>query len=497
VTAAPSSPPRRSLAAHLKELAGHSAIYGSPDAAAQLVNLTLTPLYVAILTPTEVGVIALLFTFSTVAKIAFRLGLDSGFFRIYYDLDSDEEKSRLAGTVALFGAAVSTALFLLILVGAPLLLRLLRLDGMHAKAPLLLAAGDVYVGTLAFIPLNLLRIQGRARTFAAITVGRNLLNTLLKVTLVLGGFGVTGVLWSDFLSTAALSIGLLPMLRAHARPAFSTRLLREVLAFGLPKAPHGVMIQALNLADRLILVRFQPLAIVGIYDKAYALGAGVKFGLSPFEQAWQPFVLSRIRLPDAPRVLANVITYATAGFVGLALALALFGRELLMALTFTRPAFWVGAPVIPLVVLAYLLQGVFLLVSIGIGIEKRARYYPMITTIAAATNIGLNFLLIPRFGMMGAAWATVVGYLVMASLGGIISHRLYPIPLEGRRLGQITLAGAAAYALSWLAPVGLVAAVAVKALLLGAYALALFVSGVVRWPAGGIVEDTLITGERR
>jgi O-antigen/teichoic acid export membrane protein len=455
---------------------------------AQVINLALTPLYVWILTPTEVGLIVILFTFSTVAKVLFRLGLDSGFFRIYYDLDSEEERARLAGTIALFAAAYSTALFLLAAAGAPWILRLLGLEGTAARVPLLLAAADVYVGTFAFIPLNLLRIQGRARTFAAVNVGRNLLNTALKLAFVLTGFGVTGVLWSDVLATAAMAVGLLPMLFRNVRLAFSTRLLREVLAFGLPKAPHGLMVQALNLADRLILVRFQPLAVVGIYDKAYALGAGVKFGLSPFETAWQPFVLSRLRVPDAPRLLAGVITYAAAAFVSLALVIALFGRELLMALTFTRPVFWTGAPVIPVVVLAYLLHGAFLLVSIGIGIEKRARYYPMITACAAGTNIVLDLLLIPTFGMMGAAWATVAGYFVMAALGGLISHRLYPIPLEVGRLARIGLAAGVTYALSWMAPQGIAAAVAVKAALLGGFAAALFASGVLRRPGSGIVE---------
>jgi len=485
VTSATASTPPASLSAHLKTLFGHSVIYGSQDAAAQVINLALTPLYVWILTPTEVGLIVVLFTFSTVAKVLFRLGLDSGFFRIYYDLDSEEERARLAGTIALFAAAYSTALFLLVAAGAPLILRLLGLQGTEAKVPLRLAAADVYVGTFAFIPLNLLRIQGRARTFAAVNVGRNFLNTALKLTFVLTGFGVTGVLWSDVLATAAMAVGLLPMLLRHVRLAFSTRLLREVLAFGLPKAPHGLMVQALNLADRLILVRFQPLAVVGIYDKAYALGAGVKFGLSPFDMAWQPFVLSRLRLPDAPRLLAGVITYAAAAFVSLALGIALFGREILMALTFTRPVFWTGAPVIPVVVLAYLLHGAFLLVSIGIGIEKRARYYPMITAAAAGTNIVLDLALIPRFGMMGAAWATVAGYLVMAALGGIVSHRLYPIPLEVGRLARIALAAGVSYVLSWLAPAGIVPAVAVKVALFGGFTLALVATGVLRWPQGG------------
>jgi O-antigen/teichoic acid export membrane protein len=141
--------------------------------------------------------------------------------------------------------------------------------------------------------------------------------------------------------------------------------------------------------------------------------------------------------------------------------------------------------VIPVVVLAYLLHGAFLLVSIGIGIEKRARYYPMITAVAAGTNIVLDLALIPRFGMMGAAWATVAGYLVMAALGGIVSHRLYPIPLEAGRLGLIMLAAGVSYVLSWLAPAGIGPAIAVKLALFGGFTLALVAGGVLRWPRGG------------
>jgi O-antigen/teichoic acid export membrane protein len=465
--------------------------------AAQVINLLLTPLYVAILTTADVGVITLLFTFATVAKVVFRMGLDSGFFRIYYDLDSDEERARLAGTVAAFSAAVSTALFLMVVAAAPLVLDVLGLEGAGARTPLILAAADVYAGTFAFVPLNLLRIQGRARTFAAVNVARNLANTVLKVALVLAGFGVTGVLWSDFIATALLALGLLPVLVRHARPAFSGQMLRAVLAFGLPKAPHGLMIHALNLADRILLARYRPLDVVGVYDKAYTLGAGVKFGLSPFETAWQPFVLARMRQPDAPRILARVITYAAAAFILLALGIAVFGRELLLALTFTNPSFWVGAPVIPVVVLAYLLHGGFLLTSIGIGIEKKARYYPMITAAAAATNIGLNLALIPRFGMMGAAWATVAGYAVMAAFGGFVAQRLYPIPFEWAPLAQVIGAAAVTYFLSTLAPTALLPGLAVKAALFAVFALALAGAGVLRWPGGGIVEDTPITGERR
>jgi len=466
------------LAAHLRKLAGHSALYGSADVASQIVNLLLTPLYVNYLSPRDYGILAVLFLFSAVAKVVFRMGLDAGFFRVYYDQGSPEARRRLAGTVTAFAAAAGTLLFAAIALSAPLLARaLLGADAAGSWRLVVLAAGDVYAGVFAFVPLALLRIEDRAGTFATLIAGRNLVNTALKVALVVSGFGVTGVLWSDLLGTLALSLALLPLLARGARPAFDGPLLREVLGFGLPKAPHGFMLQLLNLADRRILSGFRGLAAAGVYDKGYALGAGVKFALSAFEPAWQPFVYAQIGKPEAPRTLARLVSYAWLVFTGFGLAVAVFGRELLVALTFTNPAFWVGAPVVPVVVLAYLLHGLFLLTSIGIAIEKKTRYYPVITAAAAGTNLVANFALIPPFGMLGAAWATVVSYAVMAGLGLRFSQRVYPIAFETGRLARIGGAALASFALSRLAPEPLAWALAAKAASLAAFPLLLLGSG--------------------
>ena len=108
----------------------------------------------------------------------------------------------------------------------------------------------------------------------------------------------------------------------------------------------------------------------------------------------------------------------------------------------------------------------------GIGIEKRARYYPIITAAAAAANLAGNFLLIPRFGTMGAAWATVLSYAVMAGLGLAISRRLYPVPFENRRLAGLLAAAALVYGGSLLAPPGRALALLVKLGLLAAFVLA-------------------------
>jgi O-antigen/teichoic acid export membrane protein len=147
-----------------------------------------------------------------------------------------------------------------------------------------------------------------------------------------------------------------------------------------------------------------------------------------------------------------VATYVWAGVLAAGLCVAVLGRELLIVFTFTNPAFWTAAPVVPIVTLAYVFHGAFLLTSIGIGIEKKAGYYPFITACAAALNIGANFLLIPRWGMLAAAWTTVAAYALMAGLGFLFSQRLYPIPFEARRIARLSAAALTSFLLTLLVP---------------------------------------------
>ena len=409
----------------------------------------------------------------------FRLGLDSGFFRVYYDLDTERERRLLAGTVALFAAAVGTLFFAAVLVGAgPLTRALLDADTPALRRLVVLTAADVWLGTFAFVPLALLRIQDRPGLFSALAVFRHAVNIGLKVLLVVKGLGLSGVLWSDAIATGLFSAALLPILLRHAARGWSPRLLGAALGFGAPKVPHGILVQALNLADRKILDLFVTRAEVGIYQLGYTFGGTVKFALSAFEPAWQPFVYGQARRPEAPALLARVITYAFAAFLAVSLAVAVLGGDALVLMTPGNPAFHAGAGIVPVVALAYAFHGAFLLGSIGIAIEKRARYYPMITAAAAATNIAFNFLLIPRFGIAGAAWATVASYAVMAALGVWLSRRLYPLPLETRRLAALVAVAGLLYALSLLAPAA-VPGLAVKLALVAAFPALVLGTGLV------------------
>jgi len=461
------------LLAQLKTLFRHSAIYGAADVFGTLVNFLLLPILTRHLTSSDYGTLGLLLLLGVTLKILFRMGLDAGFFRIYYEQQNERDQRVFTTTILATASIIGIGLFVLSAFLAEPISRLL-LGSDHGRLIVLVAADTLLMG-FAFVPMNLFRIEERAGYFTAATLFRNTLNAGLKVLLVLRGWGVEGVLWSDVLSSALFVLALLPTLWRNLGFGYSARMLGEALGFGLPKVPHGLAYQALNLADRKILDYFTNRAEVGLYHVGYMFGTGIKFFLSAFELAWSPFVYSLLERRDAPQTLARLATYVAAVFAGCGLLIAVLGREILILMT--APPFHAAYPIIPVIVLAYLIQGLFTLTSIGIGISKRAYYYPVLTLSAAFVNISMNLVLIPRLGMMGAAWATVLGYAVMAVLGYLFAHRHYPIPFEWKRIGVIALAGSLAYAVSGAAGEPSLLSVLIKVGALAIYPAALLLLG--------------------
>src|SRR4029079_9287238 len=183
---------------------------------------------------------------------------------------------------------------------------------------------------------------------------------------------------------------------------------------------HAAAQQVTAVGDKFILPFFATLTEVGIYGMAVSFGLTQKLFLSAFESAWAPFYYASIREPDAPRVFRLVTTYGVAVLALLTAGLSAVGRDAAAAMTHGRilapddPRWAQVGTVIAWTAIGVFLQGVYLLTSIGLNITKRTQYYPVATVTAAATNVLLNFLLVPAYGIVGAAWANGAAYGVPA-----------------------------------------------------------------------------------
>jgi O-antigen/teichoic acid export membrane protein len=234
------------------------------------------------------------------------------------------------------------------------------------------------------------------------------------------------------------------------RPVFSTSVLRQALSFGLPRVPHAAAQQVMAVGDKFILAAFRPIAEVGMYSMGVSFGLTQKLFLSAFEYAWAPFYYAAARERGAAALFATVTTYTVAALALLTAGLSAIARDLLDLMT--RGVFVDAAPIVAWTAIGVFLQGVYLLTSIGLNIAKRTVYYPASTIAAAAANIGLNYALIPRYGMMGAAWANAAGYALQAGLAFIFAQRVYPVRYEYGRLARAAAAAAMGFILAVAVP---------------------------------------------
>jgi len=131
-----------------------------------------------------------------------------------------------------------------------------------------------------------------------------------------------------------------------------------------------------------------------------------------------------------------------------------------------------------LISLSGLFDGLTYFVNVGVLFSKRSIWRMVSVLTAAVVNIALNFLLIPTYGMMGAAWATMIAFAVQAAVTMTVSLRLYHVPYQYRRIAQLIVVAAAIYAASVAVSFHtLVTSIAFKAALLLTYPLLLAVSG--------------------
>ena len=429
----------------IRELSKNLAIYGLGDVAISVVNFLLLPLYVLYLTPEDYGALRLLGSVEVIAKIFFRWGLDGSFMRFYYDYEDAASRQRLASTIFFFLIAVNGALLAAALVLAPALATRMFEGAPHLRALQLTLLNTCIIG-FTFFPFHLLRMEKRATQFSALTLARSILTVVLRIVLIVGfGFGVLGVVLADLAVTAALMLVLFRWFKPIIRPAFSRSMLRECLAFGLPRIPHAAAQQVIAVGDTFILKVFRPLHEVGVYSMGVSFGLTQKLFLSAFEYAWAPFYYANANEPDAKRLFSSTTTYGLAVLALMTAGLSAIGGDLLAAVTreqavHYRPA----ADVVTWTAVGVFFQGAYLLTSIGLNITKNTQYYPASTMAAAAGNIGLNFALVPKFGMMGAAWANAIAYAIQALLAYRFSQRFYPVEYEKTRIATLTGAALAA-----------------------------------------------------
>jgi O-antigen/teichoic acid export membrane protein len=476
------------LGVQLGRLGRHSLIYGIGGLVSRIVAVLLLPVYTHYLTPADYGKIETLIALTTVLGIILRAGISSAFFRFYFDAADDASRRTVLRTSFWFTMGAGTLGLVLLLAFADPISDLLF--GTTSAANLVRAAGVALWATVNYEQLtSLFRVEERSVAFVCASLANVFLT--IGITLVLVVWlekGAVGVIVGNFSGTLIVYFALLGFRREQLGLQFDRRLLREMNRFGIPLVPTALFLWVTNFSDRFFLVKLSDVSEAGLYSVGVRVASAMVLLLTAFRMAWPAFAYSIRDEDEAKRTYAYVLTYMTLVTAWVALGLTLFAPWLVDLLA--APRFAESSRVVGPLSFAAVAFAAYIVVAIGVGRVRRTQFNWIVTGAAAAVNVALNLTLIPRYGMMGAAVATVAAYMTMAIGMAWWSQRIYPVPYQWRRVATAAFTAVGLAALGKAVDVGLPGAVALCAVYPFALALLGFTSREERQRIGRLVART-------
>lgn len=417
------------------KLLQQSGFYMLGQVLQKAVSFLLIPVWTIYLTPSDYGVIGTLAAYSNILAIMLMFGVFGAVTRHYFDFKDDPEAQRRYVTANFLFMAVVPGVIVAALVffGAPLWSSAtaspIAGNGIPFRPLVVLMLLTVYGGLLYRLTYSLFQAQQKALKCVALDLGGFVLSVGVSLVLVVGWkMGVLGMLLGGCIAqmvTGLVAAGML--LKEWFVPRLEWRHIYHSLIFGLPLVPHLLSAWALAFVDRVMLQRMVPMDDVGRYTLGYNLGMLMLMIVTSVNQAYQPYYYNLMTSsPDPQPKIRRVIFLFLAAMGLVTLIGSVFAGELVGLMTPAR--YHASAQYVPPVVLGYFMVGLYYFVASPVFFHKKTHLLPIVTGISAVLNIILNYLLIPRFGAIAAAWNTFACYAFMLVVYYVVAQKLSPFP---------------------------------------------------------------------
>ncbi len=424
----------------LSSLLRHSSVYTISTFVQRALGFVLLPVYTdtAYITTSSYGDLSLAYTFIAFSTIIYLYGMDLAFMR-YFFLGEYKRQDiyRTAFTSILLSSLVLSAVIFFI---APQIGGVVFGEGDYSLF-IKLAIGVLFFDGLANLPYLILRAEEKSAVYSAIRIGRFLLEVVLNILFVIYlRQGVIGILYANVIASFINFLALLPFQFKYMKGVFSLAVLKSMLKFALPMVPNGLAYLTVEVSDKYLMRILLDKDTLGLYAPNYKFGSMFLFVVIAFRTAWQPFFLKAAKEEKDPKsIYAKVLTYfvligtflVSAGsyFIEYIVRIPIYSGKTIMG-----SAYWSGVNIIPVILAAYLFYGIYVNLTVGIYIRKKAELMVIFTGLAAIVNVGSNLYLMPNYGIMGAAIATFLAYFVMAGSILIANRKIYPVNYEYGRI---------------------------------------------------------------
>lgn len=427
--------------ANMKSLAKDTAIYGMSSIIGRFLNYLLVPLYTAKISAASggYGVITNMYAYTALLLVILTFGMETTFFRF---VNKEGEDARKVYTTVLCMVGCTSLLFIALVMA--FIHPLSSLMG-YADHPAYVWTMFVTVAIDAFqcIPFAYLRYKKRPMKFAAFKLLFILLNILLNVLyyVVLGGTEVGYAFYINLVCTASITFCFYKELKEGFMGDFATwsetkRLIGKMLRYSWPILVLGIAGILNQTADKILFPYIykgnDSHTQLGIYGAASKIAMIMAMITQAFRYAYEPFVFGKAKDKDSRDTYAAAMKYFLI-FTLLAFLVVMGYIDVLRHII--GRDYWDGLRVVPIVMAAEILMGVYFNLSFWYKLIDRTIWGAWFSGIGCVVLIAVNVIFVPQYGYMACAWAGFAGYGTAMILSYFVGQKYYPINYPLKSIG--------------------------------------------------------------
>jgi O-antigen/teichoic acid export membrane protein len=406
-----------------------------------VLRLSLLPLFTRYIDSSEYGVLSILDAFVEIIQIVCAVGLSSAIVRYYHDTTDEAEQNATFSTGILMLLVISSLCFILVFLFRLPLTSLVIGSGNDPRY-LTLCAATMAFGLIRSGTDSYFISRKESVAFVLVQSVQAILNSCMSVYLVVfREMGVIGMLIGNAVSAALVTGFVLIFVLRRVYLKYRYDIAIKLVKFGAPLAVSLIAAAGIHTLDRFFLRYYTSMSSVGLYSLAYQFPFMLNSILAAsFDRIFVGSTMYEIgKSSDAINQYKRICTYYM-GLLGFALySLSVCSKTVVKI--FTAPEYANAAVYIPLISLSIWIYGLHTFLKTSVLLKKKTHLFTINHFIALAVNIVFNFVLVPPFGAMGAAFATAITYSSFSLFGLIIYRKVYPLEFEWERLGIMLLLG--------------------------------------------------------
>lgn len=406
----------------------NTTIYLGVSVFQSLMSFFLLPVYTGLLTKAEFGLASVINSVAGLLGIFFVFGTQSVISRLYFEYKDDPNSlKKFLGTIFLSKLIWNTFIALILVLGRDIIFPLIAKDiDFYPYLTIAIAIGFFDTFFVSYQTLQQTRQEGFK--FGLTQCIYLLLNNGITVLLLLiFKMQAEGIVLGTLVALVMMTIFVFYQLRKQIAFCIDRKILREAFTYSWPILFHALFTWSLSSVNKLVLNNLLSTEIVAVYSVGFVIAGIVSMVAVALNKSYTPWFFQQMK--KEKQDYSEVVRFAEFIIIIysiVALGLSLFGFDIISLLV--NKEYGDAWQVVPFLSFAYVFNGIYFFFINIFNFKKEAvKFIPLFSLFSAIVNISLNYILIPKFGMIGSASATLISMLILSLTTYFGSKKFLPV----------------------------------------------------------------------